>query len=298
MKSHLSLVLFIIIKLCTASALYASTMFDDPSPLVKTLELSNNPLIYDALAGFLYSDGISTKNDAKNYARLNEAAAGNTVARQALEGSYQNGHIQSLRVDLIAPLKTYVADEDSVADACIDRWARLHPKVTRLDFSHCYELTEETLTQWLIRFPNLTSLSLADNDNGDITDASLIAIAEHCKKLRELTLAGYDMGNDDHITDVGIIALAECKELRVVNLSESRNLTDAAVTILAENCKELREVNLSECRNLTDAAVFALVMHCKKLQQVNVSACPNITGAAANALRQAGIQFRGRFTRH
>ena len=114
-RTSIALSLIIIIKLCTVSALCSSRSCDDP-------------YILDSTAKFLYSGGINTKHDAKNYARLNEAVAGDGIAKKALEESYMKGHIESLRVYLIAPHTA------CVDNAYIDILASLHAGLTGLDF--------------------------------------------------------------------------------------------------------------------------------------------------------------------
>lgn len=295
-RKNISLFLFIIVKLCTVSALCSSA-------------LSEDPLIYSVTAEFLYSDGISTKNDAKNYGRLNEAAAGNAKAKQALEKSYQSGCIKSLNVSRIGSSTGYVDD------AYMDKLARLHPKATRLyfsriNFSHrdspysrldfkSLATTDDGLKQWLIRFPKVISLSLFNGRY--ITDAGIIALAEQWKGLREV-----DLGRCSEITDEGIIALAEhCKELRKISLKYCSKITDKGIISLAQNCKELREVDLQWCSEMTvgdlgvrwfseitDAAVIALIEYCKELRELDLRCCHNITIATISDLLDVPEKLR------
>lgn len=288
-KTNTFLFVLIIVKLCTVSALCSSGLFDDS-------------FIYDTTAKFLYSDGINTKDDAKNYARLNAAVA-HKKGKEALEESYKNGHIQSLKVSLIAPATA------CVHDVYMDKLARLHHKLTRLDFSDCTEVIDETLKRWSTRFPELTSLHL--HGCNKIKDGAIIAFAKNRQELREV-----DLEDCLNITYASVIALAQnCQKLRKLNLSFCFEMTDEAIITLAQNCKGLQEVRLSACRNLsvaavialaenckglqvvgstnfriTNATVIALTQNCKELQEVDLGGCANVTTHAENALTQKGIR--------
>ena len=67
--------LFVIGKLCTVNALCSPTNFD-----------ITDTAILSATAEFLYSNGINTIDDAKNYGHLNTAVT-NSVNRSALKES-------------------------------------------------------------------------------------------------------------------------------------------------------------------------------------------------------------------
>lgn len=273
MKKKLAFSLFIIIKLCTVSALCSSRLCDYPE-------------ILNATAKFLYSGGINTKHDAKNYARLNEAVAGDVTAKKALEESYMKGYIESLMVYLIAPHTA------CIDNAYIDKLARLHPELTRLDFSKCDQITDKTLSRWAVRFSKLRSVNLA---NSDITNLAIIALAENCPELRDVELSFCD---NVKITDAVVFTLAKAfpglEELHLRGTCEDssridfvRNskkmwlcihdeITDAVVIAFAKGCPGLKVVWL-DCCDITDAAVIALAENCPELELVNLIFCEQFT---------------------
>lgn len=88
---------------------------------------------------------------------------------------------------------------------------------------------------------------------------------------------GYDL------TDKSLVSLAEgCPGLKTVTFPFVSNLTDKAVVALAKGCPHIAEVNFKFCVNLTDAAVDALVEHCSELTSENVelSCCAKLSGDA------------------
>lgn len=57
---------------------------------------------------------------------------------------------------------------------------------------------------------------------GQITDASLVALGEHCNKLEALAIQGCDK-----VSDEGCITLLQgCRELKHLNLREVTDLTE------------------------------------------------------------------------
>ena len=101
--------------------------------------------------------------------------------------------------------------------------------------------------------------------------------------LRDLTTL--DLRDSHNLTDAAITDLAaRCPGLTSINLSGCYNLTDAAITALAARCPGLTSIDLSGCHNLTDAAITALAARCPGLTSIDLSGCHNLTDAAITAL--------------
>jgi hypothetical protein len=231
-KASITFSLFIIIKLCTVSALCSTGPIDD---------------------------GLVQNNSTKSLSL--------SVARVAPR---LNNEI------IVARVASCVTD---ITVARINELARMHPNVVSLNFTGCGEMTDETLSRWLIEFPKLECLNLPANEMMEstfhsITDAAIVTLAEHCKKLRRVNLSYAS------ITDAAVTALAEnCKEMQALKLN-SDNLTEDAIVFLVQQCKELQELDLAYCWNITNKTVFFLAKNCKKLRTVDLSGCDNVTDIA------------------
>jgi ribonuclease HIII len=130
---------------------------------------------------------------------------------------------------------------DEVADIMLRRFSF----VKTLNLKGCYLLS--VVTAWPVK---LTSVELSMCSN--LTDAAVVAVAEHCAGLTSLSVAG-------------------CK-----------NLTDAAVVAVAEHCGGLTSLNVSYCKNLTDAAVVAVAEHCAGLTSLDVRSLETFSGGASS----------------
>ena len=72
-----------------------------------------------------------------------------------------------------------------------------------------------------------------------------------------------------NLTDAAITALADrYPALAVVNMSNCKNLTNAVIIGPAERHPALAVGNMSNCKNLTDAAIIALAERCPALTQM------------------------------
>ena len=86
----------------------------------------------------------------------------------------------------------------------------------------------------------LKSNDIDEADEG-ITDASMMAIAEHCSALRKL-----DLSFCQFMSDAGIIAVAKgCPLLESLELDDCEWITEEAVDIIREACPRL--ARLSSC---------------------------------------------------
>ena len=84
------------------------------------------------------------------------------------------------------------------------------------------------------KFPRLTSINL--RRCGNITDASLNALAQGCPQLTSINLNGCDK-----MTDAGVSALARgCPQLTAIDLRSCGNITSAGRNALRQGCPQLK----------------------------------------------------------
>jgi F-box/leucine-rich repeat protein 2/20 len=74
-----------------------------------------------------------------------------------------------------------------------------------------------------------------------VSDSSVVALAEGCQRLRNVSLSRADVG------DAGVIALAtHCKQLEKLGLANCLSVTIQGVCVLAERCARLQSLVLPE----------------------------------------------------
>lgn len=107
----------------------------------------------------------------------------------------------------------------------------------------------------------------------DITDDSLDYIAEGCKQLRELKLAGCK-----EISDEGVIEIAKhCTFLRILNISQCITLTDKSLKAIANSCHALTSLHMTHCRKVTQNGLAEILSKCVHLERLDMSRCSRVT---------------------
>ncbi|KAM7414120.1 hypothetical protein PAMA_019100 [Pampus argenteus] len=124
-------------------------------------------------------------------------------------------------------------------------------RLQELDLTACSKLTDSSITQ-VVRHPDLQRLSLSMLP--EITDASLLSVAWHCRSLTSL-------------------ALSHCPQI-----------SDWGVAQAVPHLHRLQHLSLS-CCNITDRSLFLLVQHCKRLRTLDISRCKNISATAVDLLQ-------------
>lgn len=123
-----------------------------------------------------------------------------------------------------------------------------------------------------VYFPKLEKLDLSECK--DLNDRSLIVLLSRCPNLRAVDFTGCRQ-----LTDATAKALPNFPDLHKVNLSSSQ-ITDTAPLSL---CRNLRVLNLRRCHKLTDAKVEAL-SSLPDLLDLDLSVCFHLTDATAVSL--------------
>ncbi|ORX94740.1 RNI-like protein [Basidiobolus meristosporus CBS 931.73] len=176
---------------------------------------------------------------------------------------------------------------------------REHLGIKRLKCAGCLRLGDASV-QMISSFRGLTELDLAQC--GEVTDASVSQILEHCITLRELRLAAcvritdlsfarihpdfnqlriLDLTSCSQITDATIGNLIQrCPRLRHLVLAKCVNLTDAAISHIAKLGKQLHNLVLGHCARITDKGVATLTRHCTRIRYLDLACCNQLTDAS------------------
>uniref|UniRef100_A0A3Q2ZC42 F-box and leucine rich repeat protein n=1 Tax=Hippocampus comes TaxID=109280 RepID=A0A3Q2ZC42_HIPCM len=137
-------------------------------------------------------------------------------------------------------------------------------RLRELNLSACCKLTDSSITQ-VVRFADLQCLFLSSLP--DITDASLLAVARHCRALTSLELS-----RCAHISDRGVAQAAPfLHRLQHLSLSACNHITDQSLLLLAQHCQRLKTLDVSKCNKISGTTVdhlqsqlpFLENLHCK-----------------------------------
>lgn len=117
-----------------------------------------------------------------------------------------------------------------------------------------------------------------------INDSAVEAVIPGFKRLLALDLSLVDLGDD------GLCAVAEsCRLLQGLNVSQCSRLTDKSIQAVAENCHNLRRVlsllvmltklKLSGCGLITDAPLTILAQNARYLLELDLTNCISVAGS-------------------
>lgn len=131
----------------------------------------------------------------------------------------------------------------------------------------------------------LQSLDVSSCRLARFSPTSLALLARHTS-LTRLNLTG----SDQWLTDDGLHALQHCTTLKELLLSTC-SVRDAPLVTIAAACKELRLVDLSNCRRLTDESMCELARRCE-LEDVELANCPAASDRSLRALGASKTRSR------
>ena len=144
-----------------------------------------------------------------------------------------------------------------VASKCVDL------KAFGLPFAEA-TVTDRSIIE-LSKRCDLESVHLSNSISQNITDATVIALAANCPRLKEIEITSMK-----GITDASVLELSRCDSLETMRLSLLRHVTDASivplVTRLGANLLELEICQTST----TDASIRAIAQHCGMMTRLSL----------------------------
>eukprot|EP01121_Diplochlamys_sp_Union-15-3_P007128 TRINITY_DN1789_c0_g1_i1.p1 TRINITY_DN1789_c0_g1~~TRINITY_DN1789_c0_g1_i1.p1 ORF type:complete len:488 (+),score=20.17 TRINITY_DN1789_c0_g1_i1:179-1642(+) len=128
------------------------------------------------------------------------------------------------------------------------------------------------LTTDLLR-PFLRSSSLTDLDLSRCNQVDLREVAKLCFNIQHLTLTSCRLVNDNIVN----LLTKTCTNIRSLNLSYNKKLTDFGILKICQNSLLLQELNMS-WSSISDRGLLYIAKHCSNLIRLNISSCKSITG--------------------
>ncbi|CAF2060749.1 hypothetical protein HID58_071948 [Brassica napus] len=145
--------------------------------------------------------------------------------------------------------------------------------LTRLSLSWCKKNLNSLVLSLAPKLVKLQTLVLRQ-DNPQLEDNAVEAIANHCHELQDL-----DLSKSLKLTDHSIYSLARgCTNLTKLNLSGCTSFSDTALAYLTRFCRKLKVLNLCGCvEAVSDNALQAIGENCNEMQSLNLGWCENIS---------------------
>lgn len=185
------------------------------------------------------------------------------------------------RLEQLTNLHSYVSCGECVPESWLIGLLGRNPKMQLLEIRHEREPYSEALFHTIAESgKHLLKLHL----DATLSDAFLIILSDSCIHLQNLSIRGNKW--DSHVTDAGLMALAQgCPLLQEVSLL-CRLATDASLVAFARHCPSLTSLTIDESGLfLTSAVLQALGQHGTKLRTLagfwKVTALPSPETCAA-----------------
>jgi hypothetical protein len=117
-----------------------------------------------------------------------------------------------------------------------------------------------------------------------LTDTTVLALATHCRRLKELELWHATL------SDTSIIALANnCPLLSTLDIQScghDDDITDACLIAVAERYPLLRHLNVSLCPGITNAGIIAIARGCPLLERIGFTDCFDVSDEAVRVIAE------------
>ncbi|XP_051114077.1 uncharacterized protein LOC127239797 [Andrographis paniculata] len=140
-------------------------------------------------------------------------------------------------------------------------------RIKELGLANCMELTDESLKVIGENCSELRAIDLANLKK--LTDVSIGHLANGCKAIQTLKLCRNGF-SDEAIAAYLDLRGACLNDLILNSITEVSNHTALSV---ARNCRNLRSLDLSWCRNLTNEAFGVIVDSCSSLELLKLFGC-------------------------
>jgi hypothetical protein len=147
-----------------------------------------------------------------------------------------------------------------VTDATVVTCAHYCSALEYVTLRECHLITNDSVCE-LVRRRGSKLLKISVGGCPLLTDKAVLAVAEHCPQLREMSCPFA-------VSDAAVVKLAEgCPELRYVNVNHS-DVGDRGIKALAKLCPKIDNLFLVKCPRITMKGVKAVAMHCASLKTV------------------------------
>jgi hypothetical protein len=134
-----------------------------------------------------------------------------------------------------------------------------------------------------------------------INDDMAVFILSRCPVLLSIDiLASVDhYSSSSQLTDITLLSIAEhCTGLQSISLSNCRQITDTGLKMVSENCTSLQNLNIVSCNQITDASIISISIHCTGLKKLHLEQCHHITDASIISISNNSFLLQSLRCRH
>ncbi|KAL8480036.1 hypothetical protein ACS0TY_026823 [Phlomoides rotata] len=160
-------------------------------------------------------------------------------------------------------------------------------RMKELVLADCMELTDSSLKVIGDTCSDLRAIDLTNLHK--LTDISIGFLANGCREIQELKLCR-NAFSDEAIAAYLEVRGASLKDLALNSISQVSNYTALS---LAKNCRNLRSLDLSWCRNLTNEALGLIVDSCVSLEVLKLFGCTQVSNVLIDGHSNPQVKLVG-----
>ena len=180
-------------------------------------------------------------------------------------------------------------------------------------FQHCLDLyalcigrlplLDDSAEMAFAQVHHLSRLGILDvSYSENVTDASMIAVAQHCRMLEMLDLSGCKLLTDNTfmsfgtscpriwalklklcplVTNQGFAMLtASMRQLRILDIACNETVEPSGFGSLLKSIPTLQRLTIAGCSKLGDSAIAMITQYARRLRYLNMSSCQGVSMAS------------------
>lgn len=200
------------------------------------------------------------------------------------------GSLALVRMPLLCVgLKTVdLSHNANVTDDALGQLARCCRRLGNLYLQYCAFITDVGVQTLAVEVNHDTLTSLDLSGCVLLSDHSIIALGQLCRKLRRLNLKALN-----RVTEEGASSITHnCWDMEYLSLEDMYNLMDSAFVfdfsidgrraVEANMLACVTDINLRDCNKLTDTAVDHIMKRACQIRTLNLAGCCNLTDMACS----------------
>lgn len=183
----------------------------------------------------------------------------------------------------------------NVTDDVIGELARCCRRLGNLYVQYCTFITDTGVQRFAVEVNHDTLTSLDLSGCVLLSDHSIVALGQLCRKLRRLNLKALN-----RVTEEGASSITHnCWDLEYLCLEDMYNLMDSAFVfdfavdgrraVEANMLACVTDINLHDCNQLTDTAVDHIMKRACQVRTFNLAGCCNLTDMACGYIVEDSV---------
>jgi F-box and leucine-rich repeat protein 2/20 len=163
-------------------------------------------------------------------------------------------------------------------------------KLTSITMKNCRRIDDTALIAIGSSCANLREITMEKHINStsqEFSDRGLTAIACGCPALESISIS-----YSPNITDASVIVLAQkCLQLKSITLTSS-NITDASLIAFATNSRKLQSASIDHCHYITSTGLSILAAECAQMRSMKIKTCKKVEQANLLSLRRKYLRSK------